>query len=172
MRYLIPVVLLLVAVPSRAASSLEEASEEAKAMSKLIRENPCYHNIELSVRDLSLSNRSRGSRSALEAPATRLNFSRCENGGTPAEPTARRLYLSEAGDWGLLLINARGSDEISVVETRRDAAGTWREKVYGSVRISSLLRAEVVIPWERERGPASPLPMEAVLDTIPYEHPN
>lgn len=170
MKFPLALALVLLAAPSR-ASSLEEASEQAKAMSRLIAENPCYHDIELSVRDLSLLTRGRGSKDPSGRSAARLNFERCDKGGTEAAPTARRLYLAEAGDWGVLLINARGSDVLTVVETRRDAAGAWTEKSpLGTVKIAALLRAAVVIAWEKERGPATPLPMETVLDTIPYEH--
>lgn len=169
MKYLLAAALVLLAAPSR-ASSLEEASEEAKAMSRLIAENPCYHNIELSVRDLSLISRRRFYKDPYERAPSRLNFARCEKGGTEAAPTARRLFLSEAGDWGVLLINARGSDVLDVVETRRDAAGVWKERYFATVKIPALLRGHVSFAWEREMGPATPLPMETVLDTIPYEH--
>ncbi len=180
---------LLVLAGSARATSLTEASEEAKAMAKLIKENPCYHNIELSVRSIQASFAAAGAPNRpMDVPpprSVRLHHDRaCTVTGAPSAPRAERLYLDyEGSPWGVRLTTARGSDETSVDIVRRDTDGrTWVSARLGTYKTAELL-ARAVSERRELSAPTPPAPpgmlkiavisiapYAVTIETIPYEH--
>lgn len=158
---------LLIPAASARAVSLENAATEASIAAENAANDPCRRNLALNLRDLTMLNRRPGPPDPYPRAPGKLRFVRCENAGTPAAPRARRYYEPvSGGEWNLVLINALGSDEVSVVEIRRDVPGAPRERTFGTVKLADLLHGLVVLPWEQEMGPATPLAMELVLGTI------
>lgn len=151
--------LALVTAPAfaREDSSLAEASEQAKTMAKLIKDNPCYHDIELSVRDLKIGLH------ASPAQARVLEYTRdCRVEGAPAAPRAVRLYATEGLLTGVRLITALGSDETTVVLLARNDSGGWTVLgELGTVKTAALLSSAGVS-----------FPSGVDLETVPYAHPD
>lgn len=141
---------------AREDSSLAQASDEAKAMAKLIKENPCYHDIELSVRDLKIGLH------ASPDQARVLEYTReCRVEGAPSAPRAVRLYATAGVLTGVRLITALGSDETTVVLLARNDEGGWTVLgELGKVKTAALLSSAGVR-----------FPSGLDLETVPYAHP-
>lgn len=181
MRRLLPLAVLLLASSARAAS-LTEASEEAKAMTKLIKENPCYHNIELSVRSIQVKFTPLAPYAASPdgpPPAeTRLYHDRaCKMTGDPSAPRAERIYFDPEGrPWGLRLTTARGS-ELTEIEVVRRAGDEWLlNGKLGAYKTADLLaravtgRTRLSMDVENMVRTLITMPHDIVVETIPYEH--
>ncbi len=156
MKTTIAVLSALFAAQSLRAASLPEASKEAEAMAKLIKENPCYHDIELSVRDMKLTLHG--------SPETErvLPFTRdCRVEGAPAAPRAERLYAADGGLVGLRLITALNSDETTVVLLARTETGWTVLGELGKVKTAAILSSAGV-----------KFPSGLDLETVPYQHPD